>query len=138
MAKTWVLETHTKGTGANIVPLDPETGQEPTDERPAREREVVFVHPPTRPRSPKPPEPKAPRRFRVVEVTTHRVLAEDADARATLATLRDVHSVVDVAISMWDDKHGRYRLLTHGEQRALWDMRGADARAPAQAAGAQP
>jgi hypothetical protein len=127
MAKTWVLETHTKGTGANIVPLDPE--QEPEREPPAREREheVVFVHPPTRPRPPKPPEPRRPRRFKVVEVTTRRVLAEDADARATLEALRDVQSVVDVAISVWNERDGRYRLLTHGEQRALWAARGAPA-----------
>jgi hypothetical protein len=58
-----------------------------------------------------------------VEITTHRVLADDVDARAALAALRDVHSVVDVAISLWDPEHDRWRLLTHGEQRALWDMR---------------
>ena len=86
-------------------------------------------------RPPKAPEPRAPRRFRVVEITTHRVLADDTDARATLAALRDVHSVVDVAISVWDPEHDRWRLLTHGEQKALWDMRGAERR---QAAGAQP
>ena len=138
MAKTWVLETHTKGTGANIVPLDPEQEQE----QPARERErePVFVHPPTRPRPPKPPEPRKPRRFKVVDVTTRRVLAEDAGARATLDALRDVNSIVDVAVSVWDDEKGRYRLLTHGEQRTLWDMRGTPA-APdgaRQAASGQP
>ena len=125
MAKRWVLETHTKGTGANIVPLDDDT--ESDQPAPPREREVQWVRAPTKPRAPKPPEPRVPRRFRVVEVTTHRVLADDADARAALAALRDVHSVVDVAISVWDAQHGRYRLLTHGEQKALWDMRGAEA-----------
>jgi len=133
MAKKWVLETHTKGTGANVVPLDTETEQD--QPAPAREREVLWVHPPTNPRPPKAPEPRAPRRFRVVEITTHRVLADDTDARATLAALADVHSVVDVAISVWDPEHDRWRLLTHGEQKALWDMRGAERR---QAAGAQP
>jgi len=136
MAKKWVLETHTKGTGANIVPLDKEQEQE----QPARERErdVVFVHPPTRPRPPKAPEPRKPRRFKVVEVTTHRVLAEDAGARATLEALRDVDSIVDVTVSIWDEKHGRYRLLTHGEQRTLWEMRDAPASAGRQAASGQP
>ena len=120
MAKTWVLETHTKGTGANIVPLKEE------QDAPAREREPepVFVHPPTRPKPPKPPAPRKPRRFRVVDVTTREVLADDAGIREALAALRDVHSVTDVAISTWSDKHGRYRLLTHGEQKALWDRRG--------------
>ena len=110
MPKTWILETSTKGTGANIVPLD--------DEPDAPE-----------------PEPARPRRFKVVEITTHRVLAEDADARATIAALRDVHSIVDITISVWSEKDGRYRLLTHGEQKTLWDLRDAQAR---QAAGAQP
>jgi hypothetical protein len=125
MAKRWVLETHTKGTGANIVPLDSDKQQD----QPAREREreVVFVHPPAKPRPPKPPEPRRPRRFKVIDVTTRQVLAEDASTRETLAALRHVHSVVDVAISVWSDKDGRYRLLTHGEQKALWDMRGASA-----------
>jgi hypothetical protein len=124
MAKTWILETSTKGTGANIVPLDDE--KDATDG--AREREVPWVHKPTRPRPAPEPEPKRAHRFRVVEVTTHRVLAEDADARTTVAALRDVHSVVDVAISVWDDKAGRYRLLTHGEQKTLWDLRDAQPR----------
>jgi hypothetical protein len=121
MPKTWVLETHTKGTGANIVPLDDEQEQG----RPARQREVQFVHPPTRPRPPKPPGARPPRRFKVVDVTTREVLADDAGTRETLAALREAHSVVDVAVSVWNEKRGRYRLLTHGEQKALWDMRDA-------------
>src|SRR6185503_14113979 len=83
MAKTWVLETSTKGTGANIVPLDDE--QDAPESPPVRERERLWVHKPTNPRPAPKPEPKRPRRFKVVEITTHRVLAEDADARATIA-----------------------------------------------------
>jgi hypothetical protein len=124
VAKTWVLETHTKGTGANIVPLT-EPEQEQEQDQPAKQREPdpVWVHPPTNPRPPKPPEPRKPRRFRVVDVTTREVLADDALAREALAVLRDVHSVTDVAISSWSEKHGRYRLLTVGEQQTLWEMR---------------
>ena len=133
MAKTWVLETSTKGTGANIVPLDDE--QEERDRARERDREQLWVHKPTNPRPAPEPEPKRPHRFKVVEITTHRVLAEDADARATIAALRDVHSIVDVTISVWSEKDGRYRLLTHGEQKTLWNLRDAQAR---QAAGAQP
>jgi len=133
MAKTWVLETSTKGTGANIVPLEDE--QEARDRARERDREQLWVHKPTNPRPAPEPEPKRPHRFKVVEITTHRVLAEDADARATIAALRDVHSIVDVTISVWSEKDNRYRLLTHGEQKTLWDLRDAQAR---QAAGAQP
>ena len=122
MAKTWVLQTHTKGTGANIVPLETEP------ERPAREREREPERPfvARRKGTPRPaarPAPKAPPRFRVVEVTTRRVLADGASTRATVDLLRDVRSVVDVAISVWSEKDGRYRLLTHGEQKTLWDLR---------------
>jgi hypothetical protein len=95
----------------------------------------VFVHPPTKPRPRKPAEQRPPRRFKVVDVTTREVLADDATTRQTLAALRDVHSVVDVAISVWSDKDRRYRLLTHGEQKALWVMRGARPAAPPAAIG---
>ena len=120
MAKTWVLETHTKGTGANIVPLEEDS---PAPVEP-REREPLFV--PRKP-APKPapaPVAKAPSRFRVVEVTTGRVLADDAGVRATVELLRDdVASITDVAIWTWSERHGRYVLLTHREQRRLWDLR---------------
>ena len=131
MAKTFILETSTKGTGANVVPLDEKPAAAPRQ----REPDVVFFHKPTAPRPAPPPEPKRPHRFKVVEVTTNRVLAEDADARATTAALRDVHSIVDVAISVWSEKDGRYRLMTHGEQKTLWDMRHAGAAPAAWTAG---
>jgi hypothetical protein len=126
MAKTWVLETHTKGTGANIVPLEEDASA------PAApgEREPLFV--PRKP-APKPapePAPKAPSRFKVVEVTTHRVLAEDAGVRATVELLREIPSITDVAIWIWSATHGRYVLLTHREQRRLWDLRDAVRPAP--------
>ena len=35
---------------------------------------------------------------------TRRVLAEDVDARGAVAALADVRSVVDVSISVWDEK----------------------------------
>jgi hypothetical protein len=120
MAKTWVLETHTKGTGANIVPLD-DAATAPRE----GEHEPLFVPRKPAPRPPAPPAPKAPSRFKVVEVVTGRVLAEDARLRATVELLRDVHSVVDVAIWVWSERHGRYVLLTHDEQRRLWDLRAA-------------
>ena len=123
MAKTWVLETHTKGTGANIVPLE-DGAPAPAAAEP-REREPLFV--PRKPAAAKPPAapaPKPPSRFRVVEVTTGRVLADDAGVRATVELLRDdVASITDVAIWTWSERHGRYVLLTHREQRRLWELR---------------
>jgi hypothetical protein len=131
MGKVWVLETHTKGTGANMVPLDKE------HEKGTSAKEPQFAVPQRREPANE-PAPKAPPRFKVVEVMSHRVLAEDASTRVTVDLLRDVHSVVDVAISLWSEKDGRWRLLTHGEQKRLWDLRDAAARPPRQAASAQP
>jgi len=125
MAKRWVLETHTKGTGANVVRVDDE--KDPAQPAREREPEVVFVHPPTRPKPPKPPAPRVPRQFRVVDVLTREVLAEDATIREALDALRDVHSVVDVAVSVRRGDEGRYRLLTRGEQQELWARRDATA-----------
>jgi hypothetical protein len=118
MAKTWVLDTETKGTGANIVPL--ERREQRPEQREARPL-VVPRRPAPRPAPPR--EPKAPHRFKVVDVVAREVLAQDTDARATLEVLRDVGSVVDVHISVWEPKAERWRLLTMSEQQALWRFR---------------
>lgn len=117
MTKRWVLDTGTKGTGAEMVPLDKVLKE------PARESGPDFVPPQPRPRAAPEPEPRAPRRFRVVDVMTGQALAEDADARATLAVLERVRSVVDVRVYVWQPKSGRWRLLTMGEQKAMWARR---------------
>src|SRR3954471_19908358 len=65
MAKVWVLDTETKGTGANVVPLEkvvqPPHEREAPPEKPARRRErPAAARPadaPARPRRPK-PEPE--------------------------------------------------------------------------------
>src|SRR3954471_24279977 len=114
MAKTWILDTGTKGTGASVVPLDKPAAQRPAaPERP-------YVPPRREPRPSKAPEPRKPRSFKVADVLTGEVLAEGADVRATLDVLRDVRSVVDVAVSVWQPQGESWRLLTLTEQRALW------------------
>jgi hypothetical protein len=117
--KVWVLDTETKGTGAEMVPLD-------TVLRKPSSAEPLAVHaPPKRaPRPPKQPEAKRPREFKIVDVTTGAVLGEHLDTRATIAALHDVDSVVDVRIYAWDHRNGKWALLTLGEQRALWQFRG--------------
>ena len=124
MAKTWVLETHTKGTGANMVPLEPHA------QRPAATPEPRFVLPKPKPKpdASAPPRPKP--KFKVVDVMTRRVLAEGAGLRATVDLLEGVRSVVDVAISVWSHADGRWRLLTHREQNALWELRRAARASP--------
>ena len=74
--------------------------------------------------APKPPEPRQPRRFKVVDVMTREVLAEDADTRTTVKLLDDVRSIVDVTISVWQPETERWRMLTLEEARSLWEYRG--------------
>jgi hypothetical protein len=124
MAKIWVLETHTKGTGANMVPLDSGRDAAP----PAREPQFATLK--RRPRAPETPAPKRPSRFRVVDLMTDQVLAEDADTRATVDLLRGLRSVVDVRIYAWNHRDAAWRLLTQREQKMLWDLRGTAAGAP--------
>ena len=59
----------------------------------------------------------------MVDVVSRRVLADDVDARGTLDALRDVRSVVDVHISVWDPELERWRLLTLEEEQAIWAQR---------------
>jgi hypothetical protein len=121
MAKVWVLDTGTKGTGASVVPLEKAPAERVANP------EIPFVAPKRAPRPPKPPERRTPRRFKVVDVTSGEVLAEDSDTRATLDVLRDVRSVVDVAVSVRRPRAGSWRLLTLDEQKALWQARTARA-----------
>ena len=116
--KVWVLDTETKGTGAEVVPLDKVL-------RKPGSGEPLHVHAqPKRERALKEPEPKPPREFKIVDVTTGQVLGEHLDTRATVAALEDVGSVVDVRIYAWDHRAEKWILLTLAEQRTLWGFRG--------------
>jgi hypothetical protein len=112
------METETKGTGANVRPLE-QAQPRPEDAK----REPIFVPPKPRKPEPPPPVPKQPPRFRVVDVMTGQTLADDADGRTTIDVLRRVRSVVDVRIWRWDHEGERWRVLSLAEQRALWGLR---------------
>jgi hypothetical protein len=118
MAKTWVLDTGTKGTGAEMVPLDKVL------RKPAPGAEPALAPRRLRPRPEPARAPRQPRRFRVVDVMTGRMLAEDADAQAAVDVLKDVRSVVDVRVYVWQPRAQKWRLLTVGEQKAMWARRG--------------
>lgn len=126
MAKIWVLDTETKGTGATMVPLEQVLKKpSPADDRILpipRRKDADEVH------EPEAPMPREPHRFRVVDVMTRQVLADDVDARATVAVLEDIRSVVDVLIDVWEPDAGDWRRLTLGEQKSLWGFRGASSR----------
>lgn len=117
MAKKWILDTETKGTGAQMLPLE-KVLREPAG-KPARR--------PVAPREPRPtpaPEPAGPRRFKVVDVMTREVLAEGAGTRATVDLLEGIRSVVDVAIYVWSDRAEKWGPLSFAESKMLWDFRG--------------
>jgi hypothetical protein len=116
--KIWVLDTETKGTGANVVPL------ESTLRKPAAGTAPLYVPPKRAPRPPEPAEPRRPRSFKLVDVTSGEVLAEDVDTRTAIGVLEGLGSVVDVRIYVRDEATGRWILLTLGEHKALWDYRG--------------
>ena len=116
--KVWILDTETKGTGAQMVPLDKVL-------RKPGSGEPLHVH--TQPRrepAPKEPEARPPREFRIVDVTTGEAIGEHLDTRAAVAALEDVGSIVDVRIYAWDHEADKWVLLTLAEQRKLWDFRG--------------
>jgi hypothetical protein len=115
--RIWILDTETKGTGAEMVPLDS------VQRKPAPERKRVWVPPKRRPREPAPPEPRAPRRFRVVDVVTREVLADGAGLRETLEVLAGVARKNDVTVSIWEPEDERWRLLSLAEQDAVWSRR---------------
>lgn len=116
MGKTWILQTDTKGTGATMVPLESVTKR-----RPEPEPLSVPPEPKAKAKEPQPPKPRAPRRFRIVDVMTRRILADDAGAAQVIDVLRGVRSTVDVEISVWVPERERWRLLTFSEQRTLFE-----------------
>jgi hypothetical protein len=118
MGKPWVLDTETKGTGAEMVPLE-KVLRKPA---PAPDPTCACVAGSKCASAPA-PEPRRPPRFKVVDVMTQKVLAEDADTAATVELLNGVRSVVDVRIYTWDEQAGTWRLLSLGDQKLLWGFR---------------
>ena len=116
MGKVWVLDTETKGTGAQMVPL------EKVLSRPAPAAEPLYVPREPAPRPPAEPEPRRPREFRVVDVMTRQVLADGTGVRGALAVLRGVRSVVDAEVLVREAGAARWRALTIGERRTLWEL----------------
>ena len=119
MGKAWVLDTGTKGTGAQMVPLESAL-EKPAPPGPATRTERK----PKPDQAPEPPpKPRQPPRFRVVDALSRQVLAENATTRATVDLLEHIASVVNVSIYvMADGEH--WRPLTLGERQTLWKFRG--------------
>jgi hypothetical protein len=116
MGTTWVLHTETKGTGAQMVPL------EKAKQRSASVEPVFVPRESGRPRESQPPKPKAPRRFRVVDVMTRERLVDEVGIREALEALQGVRSIVDVNVYLFEEERRRWRPLTFEEQYALMEL----------------
>jgi hypothetical protein len=117
MGRTWVLDLDASGTGAEMRPLDAVL------RKPEPKPDLGLVPRKPRHRPANAPAPRQPRRFKVVDVMTGQVRSEHANARATVDLLDEVRSIADVRIYVWEQQAERWRLLTLGEQRTLWDLR---------------
>lgn len=114
MSKTWVLRTATKGTGAHVVPLE------------KAQTARVAVEPVKVPRKPAPPVPppvvRQRRRFRVIDIMTREVIADDVSAREVVGVLGEVRSPMDVSVFVWQEDRERWRRLTFPEERQLFEL----------------
>jgi hypothetical protein len=117
MGREWVLDLDPSGTGAEMRPLDR------VERKPEPPPDLALVRRKPQPRPEPAPEPRKPHRFKVVDVMTGAVRAEDASTRATVDLLREVRAVGDVQVYVRSDDGERWRLLTLAEQRTLWDLR---------------
>jgi len=117
MAKRWVLDTETKGTGAEMVPLDKAHSGAAGDRR-----GPIVVREPAPPREREPEERKPPK-FKIVDVMSRQVLAEDVGTRKAVEVLAEQRSVVDVNIYRWDERKQAWEQLSQGDRRKLWALR---------------
>ncbi|MDQ6821904.1 MAG: hypothetical protein M3076_16465 [Actinomycetota bacterium] len=86
-----------------------------------------FPLPELKPDAPPDPSAREPLAFKVVDVMTRQVLSEGIDARAAVAALEGVRSIVDATVYVREPGTTRWRLLTLAETKVLWDLRGTNA-----------
>jgi hypothetical protein len=124
----WVLDTETKGTGAEMIPL--EKAQRRKSSQSPRERIRVLRRPSQSKDEPGidelddscRSEEVRPRRFKLVNVLRRQVVAEDVGAREIVQALEGVPSIADVHIYVKQDAEEPWRLLTFAEKRAFFQV----------------
>lgn len=117
MAKTWILDTETKGTGAHVKPLEP--ARAAPDH--AHELSLVALERPPRPAR---EEPQVePLRLKVVDVLAARTLGEDVDVREAVRLLEGVRSTLDVRVFVRTRVDAKWRLIGRDELKTLWGFR---------------
>ena len=117
MGRTWVLHTETKGTGAQMVPL------EQVQTRSTGAAPLVVPRKPRQAPKQEEPGPRDAHRFRIVDVVTRETLTDGASTAEAVEVLRGLRSPVDFNVYVWREQPGRWRLLTLQEKRLLWDLR---------------
>src|SRR5262249_21576973 len=114
----WVLDTETKGTGAEMVPLERLEERKRLHGPRARVRVIARGDPGAQNgRLVAAEEGRVPRRFKVVDVLSRQVLADDAALPEALEALRGVGSVVDAKVYVWEPDEEDWRPLTLSERR---------------------
>lgn len=124
MGKIWILDTETKGTGAEMVPLERALGRRRSAPREKRSKASRRHPAAVRPAAPAPREdriPREPSRFRVVSALSGQVLAEDATAHEAVEALAGLRSLVDARVYVHEP--GGWRPLTMREQKLLREFR---------------
>jgi hypothetical protein len=131
MGKVWVLDTATKGTGAQMVPLDKALERKrsaPGGDRISVIRRGPGSRSPETARAGEAPEPRRPHRFKVVNTVNRQVLAKGVGIREVLDLLAPLPSVVDVQVYLLqaasESEPRHWRALTLREQKRLWTLRG--------------
>ena len=117
--KVWVLDTGTKGTGAEMVPLEKvlkEPGAGPQPAVASRRRRLRIPE----------PEPTPARRFKLVDVMTREVLAEDVDARGRSRRSHGFRPSSTCAYMYGSRRPSGGGCMTVAEQKAMWELRGPD------------
>src|SRR4051812_45910712 len=111
MAKTWVLDSETKGTGAHIAPLPAGHGER------ARQAELALVQLARPPRRRAAPEAPVKASFKVTDVLSGAVLGEDLDARSAVQALARMRSALDARVWVRHGASSRWRMLSLGDTR---------------------
>jgi hypothetical protein len=124
MGKIWILDTETKGTGAEMVPLERalerrRSAPSETESKAPRRRPARLPHPAPGPREE--PPPREPSRFKIVSALSGQVLAEDATPVEAVTALAGLRSLVDARVYVHEA--GGWRALTMREQKLLREFR---------------
>jgi hypothetical protein len=94
---------------------------ESVEKRPSAIKPVFVPREPLQ-RAERESTPRAPKRFKVVDIVSRQPLVDAAGTRETVEALKDVRSIVDVNVYVWQEERARWRLLSLAEQRAIWDL----------------